>query len=111
MNKTLNLLSGAAFAVLALSGCNTTEGLGEDISKAGSAISHAATETSAKISDDHTAAKPQPYEDKVVTSKKTVRHHGKKAAASKKTVAVVTAADGDKTTTTSTETKTTSEAN
>lgn len=98
MNKnTINLLSGAVFAVLALSGCNTTEGLGEDISKAGTAISHAATDTSAKMSSHPTA---QPYEEKTVTTRKaTVNNKAKKTSASTKTVDVVNA-DGDKTTTT-----------
>jgi predicted small secreted protein len=48
-SNTITILSGATFAILSLTGCNTFEGIGEDVSKGGSAIAHAASETGAKI--------------------------------------------------------------
>ena len=41
MTKTLTLIA-ALFAVLALSACNTIEGMGKDISKAGDKIEETA---------------------------------------------------------------------
>ncbi len=41
MNKLLNILATLA-AALALAGCNTVEGVGKDISKAGDKIEDAA---------------------------------------------------------------------
>ncbi len=40
--KTITTLLIAAFAALTLAGCNTLEGIGQDIKKAGSAIEDAA---------------------------------------------------------------------
>ena len=55
--NTIAILSGATFAFLSLTGCNTFEGLGEDVSKGGSAIANAASETGAKISGNDQATK------------------------------------------------------
>ncbi len=40
--KTITALLIAAFAALTLAGCNTLEGIGQDIKKAGGAIEDAA---------------------------------------------------------------------
>ncbi|WP_032112234.1 entericidin A/B family lipoprotein [Candidatus Paracaedibacter symbiosus] len=57
MKKTTQTILGSGtIALLMLSGCNTTQGIGEDLSKAGHAISHAANETGHKMSSDDSAS-------------------------------------------------------
>lgn len=64
-------LGSAAIALLALTGCNTTEGIGEDLSKAGHAISNAATETSQKLSSDDSKSATTSSSTKKVSSDNT----------------------------------------
>lgn len=102
--QMFKILSGAAFAAVVLSGCNTTEGLGEDISKAGTAIAGAAHETGNKISGEPDKKATEVTHHHHVAHKKAAHKHHRKA----KKVAVVQKADGEhkETTTTTTETKT-----
>lgn len=55
MKKLTLVTLTCALLMPVLSGCNTTEGLGRDISKAGDAISSAADETSQKINKNNQA--------------------------------------------------------
>lgn len=55
MKKIILIALGYAFLMPALSGCNTTEGLGRDLSKAGDAISGAAEKTSRKMDEQNKA--------------------------------------------------------
>lgn len=97
----MTILSTAAIALLALTGCNTTEGIGEDLSSAGHAISHAAAETSEKMSGSDS----QPTE-----THKTSQHHKASGSKSKKTSTTTKKVSGGTagTGTTSTTTTTTS---
>lgn len=66
----MTVLGSAAITLLTLTGCNTTEGIGEDLSKAGQAISHAATETSQKMNgSDKKSAKTASTTKKVSDGK------------------------------------------
>lgn len=96
----MTVLGSAAISLLALTGCNTTEGIGEDLSKAGQAISHAATETSEKMSDSNN----KPAE--VSTSGKTVHAHDSKSTKSSTVTKKVS--DGKKGTASTTTTTTSS---
>jgi predicted small secreted protein len=53
--KTLITISFAAIAALTVAGCNTFEGLGEDVSAGGKAISNTADKTSDAISGEEEA--------------------------------------------------------
>lgn len=69
--NTTIVLCGAAFAFLPLVGCNTTEGIGEDISKAGTAITRAASETGSKIAGNDKSTKKTEVTHEVDGAKKT----------------------------------------
>lgn len=55
MRRTLTLalvVFAGLFACLALTGCNTVEGVGEDVTAVGSGVSEAASETGKAISGE-----------------------------------------------------------
>ena len=47
--KTLTALMAAGFATLALAGCNTVDGAGQDVQAAGEGVSHAANEAEEEL--------------------------------------------------------------
>lgn len=71
MNKIITSTLGAAISLMVLTGCNTAGGIGEDLSKAGHAISNAANETSQKMSDNNSKSTTASTSTKKVNSDST----------------------------------------